>query len=154
MADGFYIISGWVALATLYSDGYEIKGLPIQSDMTHGRRWLRPGNTADIVYPAAFVDTPTGQRFAYGGLVFKWPLRNMSPKMVYFIQDEFFPGGGSFMTRAYSAKLTAQTFNRSTGEWEAYRTWAKFANVSQEAEPVAGGFDNLEIHFTAYQAVV
>lgn len=139
---GFWVATEWVDLATLYSTGQKVTDFPLQDDMA-GRRWLRPGDTADVISPARFVDTPTGQRFAYGGYVFEWLFRGLSPKMVNYLFVNIF---GS----TYSNKVTVQTWNRSTGQWEAYQCIAKFPNVTNDTSRLAGGFDNFKVTFTAY----
>lgn len=157
MADatpGFWITNGWVSRAELYTDGKQVTGFPTQSDMTNGRVWIRPGNTADVVSPAKFVDTPSGQRFAYGGLTFTWEMPNLSPKMSQYIQETFFTPGSTpsnFFHRAWSNKVTVQTYNRLSGEWETYQCYGKFANPASEAEPSAGGYNNLQLIYTAYK---
>lgn len=150
---GYFIIDGWVSRAEMYSLGLQIPDFPIQSDMTNGRNWIRPGNNADIIKPARFVDTPMGSRYAYGGLVWQWPMVNLSPKMVSYIQETYFQPNGTpsnFYFREWSNKLTVQTFNRTSGEWETYHTWGRFADVANEASPIAGGFTDLAINFTAF----
>lgn len=157
MADptpGYFIIDGWVSRAEMYSLGLQVPNFPTQDDMVNGRLWIRPGNTADIVKPARFVDTPVGTRYAYGGLVWQWPMVNLSPKMVSYIQETYFQPNGSpsdFFFREWSNKLTVQTFNRTSGEWETYHVRGRFADVTNEASPTAGGFTDLMISFTAFE---
>lgn len=121
-------------------DGYEIKGLPIQTDQNRGRQWIRPGNESDVIKPAAIVDSISGQRYAYGGSTFVWPMVNLSPKMVNFLHEEFF-------NNAWAAYLTVQTFNRATGLWEAYQAVARWPDYASEAELAAGGYNNFKIAF-------
>jgi hypothetical protein len=150
--EGFYIALGWVSRAEMYFFDKKITSLPIQSDMNFGRQWLRPNNASDILYPSKIIDTPLGTRYAYGGLSFNWGLQNLSPKMTQYIQQTFFNttiGNGSFYQSGYSNKLTVQTFNRGTGNWETYHTFAKFSNFNDEASPAAGGYNDLLIKFTA-----
>lgn len=121
--------------------------------MVNGRVWIRPGNTADVLVPARLIDSPTGQRFAYGGMVFQWPMRGLTPNMVKHIQDTYFNFSGSptnFFHKHWSNKLTVQTFNRATGDWEAYNVWARFTNFAGEATPALGGYDEMLISFTAF----
>lgn len=149
---GHYISTGWVSRAELYFNNTKTNSLPIQPDMSNGRRWMKPNNTSDIVSPSKFVTTPINTRFAYGGLTFTWGLQNMSPKMVSYIHSTFFAppiGNSSFYQRAYSNKITAQTWNRGSGEWETYHTFCTFADLSQEAEPSAGGYNNVQLKFVA-----
>lgn len=150
--NGYYIIEGWVSRAELYFGDSLINDLPIQSDMINGRRWYRLANTSDIVSPVKLIDTPIGSRYAYGGVMFKWLLQGLSPKGVKYIQDTFFAppiGNSSFYQRAWSNKLTLQTYNRASGAWETYHTISKMANLLDEAEPSQGGFNNLQITNTA-----
>lgn len=140
LEDGFFIASGHVSRSQMQVNGYEIKGLPIQTDQIGGRQWIRPGNTADVVKPATLVDSISGKRFSYGGQVFKWPMVNLSPKMVYFLHDTFF-------SLNWHAELTVQTFNRATGEYEAYQVDAKWPDYATEAEPSAGGYNNFVLTF-------
>ena len=155
MPNGYYIANGWVTIAQLFATGLKIENFPTQSDMGGGRQWIRPGNEADILAPPKFVDTPTGQRFAYGGLAWEWKMQNLSPKMVEHIQNTYFPSGAGsdFMYKNWSSKLTVQTFNRATGDWEIYHTWARLGNFKGEAEAVAGGYNNLSIFFQAVAPV-
>lgn len=149
---GYYIIAGWKSISELYHNGSRVDLLPTQTDMKNGRRWQRPASTADVVTPAKLVDSVTGQRFAYGGLTFSWPMQGLSPNMVSYLQSTYFPSSGStFFTRAWSSKLTVQTFNRATGSWETYWTYGRFANLASDAEPALGGYNNLTIQFTAYR---
>ncbi len=151
---GFWIIEGWKSRAQLYTEGTKVNNLPIQTDMANGRRWIRPGNAADIVRPARFVDTPTGQRFGYGGLIFKWPMVNLSPQMVKHLQETYFNPNfvnDTFFYRGWSNKLTVQTYNRATGEWETYQCFGQFANFDGEAEATLGGYSDLQIAFSAYK---
>lgn len=151
---GYYIVSGWVSRAELYLNGLEISAFPTQTDMTFGRQWIRPGNAADILKPARLIDTPMGSRFAYGGIVWQWPMVNLSPKMVSYIQTTYFQPNGpptNFFMREWSNKLTVQTFNRASGEWETYQAWGRFADFTNEATPVAGGYTDLAINFTAFR---
>lgn len=150
---GYWITTGWVSRGELYTNGLQIKNFPIQSDMNDGRAWIRPGNNADILKPARLIDTPVGTRYAYGGIVWNWPMVNLSPKMVNYIQTTYFqPNGpsGSFFFREWSNKLTVQTFNRASGEWETYHTWARLGDFENDASPQAGGYTDLKIQFTAY----
>jgi len=149
--DGFFMMKGWVSRSELYLNGHNMASLPLQSDMRNGRVWIRPGNEADVIYHARYVDTPTQQRWAYGGVTFKWPLVNLSPLMVKYIRDEFFSSSVAtpFYQQSMSNKITVQTFNRASGQWEVYHTWAKFADVSSEATPQAGGYSDLMVTFTA-----
>lgn len=149
--EGFFICEGWVTRGEMYVNGSQIKNLPIQSDMVNGRRWQRPASTADVVKPARLVDTPTGQRFGYGGLVFSWPMQGLSPKMVAYLQNTYFATGSNFFERGWSNKLTVQTFNRASGEWETYHTYGRFPNLDGEAEPAMGGYNNFQLYFTAYK---
>lgn len=151
---GFWICAGWVSRAEMYVNGARIDRLPVQSDMTNGRRWVRPGNDADIVSPVQVIDTATGQRFGYGGLAFTWPLHGLSPQMTNYVQATYFSPStptNNFFQRAWSNKLTVQTFNRATGNWEAYQTYGRFANLTSQAEPALGGYDKLQLSFTAYR---
>jgi hypothetical protein len=150
---GFWIAEGWMSQSQMYEYGEQITAFPTQSDMNSGRRWVRPGNTADIVRPVRFVDSPTGQRWGYGGLTFTWPMQALSPKMVQYLQTTYFSPSSSpatFYHRGWSNKLTVQTYNRASGEWEAYQCFGRFANFEGEAEPATGGYNNLQLIFTAY----
>lgn len=151
---GYYIIDDWVSRADLYINGTNVKFFPTQSDMNYGRRWIRPGNEADIIHPAKFIDTPTGQRYGLGGLVFIWPMMNLSPKMAGYIQVTYFSPSSTpanFFYRTWSNKLTVQTFNRGSGEWETYQVYGRYSNLGDEAEPALGGYNNLKITFTAFK---
>ncbi|RMG84826.1 MAG: hypothetical protein D6712_10580 [Chloroflexi bacterium] len=149
---GYRIVSGWVSRAELYANGYNLKDLPMQPDMVRGRRWVQPSNIASIVRPAKLVDTPLGTRFAHGGLTFTWPLQGLSPNMVKYIQTAFFDffntSPTKFINMQYSNKITVQTFNRATGDWETYHTYARLGDFSSEAQPVAGGYNEWNVFFT------
>lgn len=150
---GYYIKSGWCSQSELYQNGVRVDQLPKQADMGNGRRWQNPASTANVVTPAKFVDSVTGQRFAYGGLNFVWPMQGLSPNMVAYLQSTYFPSSGSnFFTKSWSNKLTVQTHNRATGNWEAYWVYARFTNFSSDAETALGGYNNMQIQFTAYRA--
>lgn len=149
---GFYIAEGWMSRSELYINGADITALPIQTDMVNGRQWIRPSDLADVVRPARLVDTPSGTRFGYGGLIWKWPMVNLSPNMVKYLQETYFSPAGApsnFYNRTWSNQLTVQTFNRASGDWETYHTFARFANFDGEADMSAGGYNNLQINFTA-----
>ena len=141
---GYYIVNNWVSRGTLYADGYKIQSLPAQTDMTDGRRWVRPGNDADVVRPAKLVTSPNGYRYGYGGYTFVWSMQGLSPKMVNHLFTTYF-------SSKYSNKLTVQTFNRATGAWECYWTIARFPDVGEEAEAALGGYNNLKLSFVTYQ---
>ena len=154
---GFWIIEGWVSRAEMYVSGLQVTGFPVQTDQNNGRVWVRPGNTADVLAPARLVDTPLGTRKAYGGLIFGWPMVNMSPQMVKYLHETYFSPNGapsSFFTREYSNKLTIQTFNRgsgnSEGNYETYHVYGRFANYNGEAVTLAGGYSDLLINYTAF----
>lgn len=150
--NGFYIIEGWVSLSELLLSGEDITAMPTQADQIKGRRWIRPADLADVVRPARFVDTPSGTRFAYGGLIFTWPMVNLSPMMVKYLQTTYFSPSGTpsnFYNRTWSNKLTVQTFNRASGVYEAYHVFGRFANFEGEAETALGGYNNLQIRYTA-----
>lgn len=136
---GFYIYAGWGSRSQCVTEGLEVSQFVIQDDMK-GRRWLRPGNTSDVVTPARLVDSISGRRNSYGGVRFDWNMQNLSPKMVKYIRDTFFGGG-------YSAQLTVQTFNRGSGEWECYQVYGKMPNERDSAEAMAGGYNNYIISF-------
>ena len=149
---GFFIIDGWVSRAVLYVNGLQIPNFPTQTDMINGRLWIRPGDQADVVNPARLVNNPVGQRFAYGGLTFMWPMVNMSPNMVKYVQETYFSPAGapsSFFQRSWSNQLTVQTFNRASGDWETYHVYGRFTDFAAEAELAAGGYNNMQIQFTA-----
>ena len=138
--DGYFIIKGFLSKAELLTNGVNIKKLPTQSDQKAGRLWIRPGNEADLVHPSAIVDTISGRRFPYGGAVFKWPMMGMSPKMVNYLHETYFDFN-------WYAELTVQTFNRATGDWEAYWVTARWPDYTAEAELSAGGYNNFQINF-------
>lgn len=151
MPNGYYIIDGWVSQAELFLSGTLLTSFPTQVDMTNGRRWVRPGNLADVVKPVRIIDVPSGQRFAYGGLTFAWPLQVLSPKMVDYIHSTYFSDNNdTFFYRSYSRKLTVQTYNRASGDWETYWVFGKFPDFTNEAEVAAGGYNNFQIKFVAW----
>lgn len=147
------MVEGWVSRIEMYTNGLSIPNFPVQTDQVDGRLWIRPGNTADILTPVRIVDSPMGSRYAYGGITWQWPLVNLSPRMTAYIQETFFQPNGppaDFFFREYSSKLTVQTFNRGSGEWETYHTWARFADFKNEASPSSGGYTDLLLTFTAF----
>lgn len=141
LSTGFYIVKGHFSQSYTVSEGQEIKKLPTQADMiNNGRQWLRPGNLADVVRPASLVDSISGRRFRYGGYIIEWPLQNLSPNMVGYLQSEFFDG-------RWYADVTIQTFNRANGKWEGYQATAKWPDYINEAEIMGGGFNNFKLTF-------
>lgn len=140
LQDGYWIVLGYMSRSQMQIDGYEIKGLPVQEDQRSGRQWIRPGNDADVVRPASIVDSISGKRYAYGGSTFTWPMVNLSPKMVKYLHETYFDND-------WSSELTIQTFNRATGNWEAYQAVARWPDYASEAETAAGGYNNFKIAF-------
>ena len=136
---GYWIVRGHVSRGQLYADGLKIEDLPVQSDMTRGRSWVRPGNEADVVVPAALVTTMDKRQWADGGDEFSWPLRALSPKMT----DHLFV---DYWQEVYNDKFTVQTFNRATGAWEAYTCEGNFPDLEQ-AELAGSGYDKATIDF-------
>lgn len=145
---GFYISTDWVSKAQLYANGVELKRMAPQD-----RPWIRqPGNEGDLIEHAKVVDTPSGQRFGLGALVFSWPMQGLSPQMVAYLQTTYFNTAlstNNFYQRAKHNKLTVQTFNRASNVWEAYHVHARLADLKNGAELSQGGFNNLKIDFTA-----
>lgn len=137
---GYYIIKGFVSKAELLLSGVNIKSLPVQSDQSRGRLWIRPGDEADVVKPSSLVDNLSGRRFPYGGAQFKWPMMNLSPKMVRYLHETYFEFN-------WYAELTVQTFNRASGDWECYLVTARWPDYSAEAEMAAGGYNKFQINF-------
>lgn len=137
---GYYIATGSLSLAELYLNGYRVDQLSVQSDMINGRRWGRPGNTADIVMPGLIVTSMSGRRHIYGGANFKWPLNTLSPRMVSYLHTTFWDND-------WNADLTVQTYNRATGNWEAYWVTGNWPDYNEEAEPAGGGYHNFVISF-------
>ncbi len=137
---GYIWAKGFISRQQLLQIGVAIKDMPTQSDMRAGRLWIRPGNEADVIRPAALVDSLSGKRYPYGGAVFKWPMVNLSPKMVRYIHETFFDFN-------WYAEMTVQTFNRASGNWECYWVTARWPDYSAEAEMVAGGYSNFQINF-------
>ena len=141
MSDWFFK-TGHVSKAELVNTGTALRNFPLQSDMNNGRVWIRrPADGADIVVPANFVDSISGHRYAYGGYEFQYKLWSLSPKMVKYIKDTFFPN-------SYSSQITVMLYNRANGEWEAYNAIAKYPNVRDEAAMAMGGLNEFTITFT------
>lgn len=140
LENGFFIIDGFVSQTQMQIDGYKVVNLPIQTDQINGRDWIRPGNEADVVKPASLVDSISGRRFPYGGNVFTWPMVNLSPKMTLFLHETIFDLN-------WYSDVTVQTFNRATGNWEAYHATARWPDYVNEAELAGGGFNNFKLSF-------
>ncbi len=137
---GFFITTGWVSQEALYVVGLKIENFPIQSDQDTGRQWFRPGNDADIL-STAYTQDLDKRRYSYGRAGWLWSLNVLSPKMTDYIFTTIFDS-------KYNAKVTVQTYNRSTGAWEIYNAMARFPNLREEAKPAAGGYHEFAIKFS------
>lgn len=141
MSDWFFAL-GHVSKSELINTGTALRNFPLQSDMTGGRVWVhRPANGAEIVTHATYVDSLSGHRYAYGGFEFEYKLWSLSPKMVKYIKDTYFPNG-------YSSEMTVMLHSRSTGDWEAYNVIAKYPNIREESSMAAGGLSEFTLVFT------
>jgi hypothetical protein len=150
MQTGYYIINGWVSKSKLYVDGLKVQNFPFQEDMRHGRQWIRPGDSSDVLSPANVVDTPAGYRHSYGGIVFTWNMNNLSPNMTSYLHN-IMSDEENFIQKKYSTKVTAQTFNRATGRWETYHCVVRFPSLLANADAILGGYSNLQLNFVAYR---
>lgn len=141
MTSGYRLAPGWISEAQLVAVTYDLDVFPVQSDQDTGRAWQRPDNTSDVVSPVGeFVDALDFSRGGYGGAEFTWKLRTLTPKMVNYLFTTVF-------SSAYSASVTARTFNRATGEFEVYQAIAVWPDVRADADPAAAGYDNFMIKF-------
>ncbi len=121
---------------------YAIENFPRQTDMGYDKQWMRPGNAADIVAPAAITQALDGSQDDYGGIQFTWEFDWLSPDMVSYLFTTMF-------SSAYNATATVRTWNRSTGLWEQYTATALWptAEMIRDLDTIGGGFEQFPIRF-------
>ncbi len=143
MTWGFMLGPGTLAAIQLTTvTTYDIENFTRQADMNPGRDWQRPEDEAERVKNyAELVDSIDSHRGAYGGIEFKWPLRLLTPLMEKYIRDTY------FSSTAFSADVTARTYNRNSGQFEIYNIVARRPGYD-DLELTARGYDRYILTFT------
>lgn len=142
------IVSGYRWRAGTWGAGvvlpvtYAIENFPRQTDMGNYIHWMRPGNEADFIAPAAIMQALDGSQDDYGGVQFTWEFSYWSPDMANYVFTTMF-------SSEYDAATTVRTWNRVTGLWEEYTATALWPTSEQlrDLDTIGRGWRNFPIRF-------